>query len=313
MNAQVSDAPPRGWGGAWQLLRGTFSEWWEDNTLRMAASLAFYTIFSVAPVLLIAVGIASFFLSRDAAVEQLLSQLRSLIGGEGAQAVRQVIESQAGFGRGVRAIVTGAVTLFLGATVVFMELQAALNQIWDVKAEPRRGVILQYVFDRLRSFGIAIAVGFLLLVSLVLSTALTMMENYMNTWLPGVPLLWQALNVVTSMSVATVLFALVYKYLPDAVIAWRDVWIGGAVTAVLFTIGKSLIGIYLGQTAMGSAFGAAGSLAVLLIWIYYSALICFFGAEFTQVYARMYGSRIRAEAHAVRAGRKSDDELPGEP
>ena len=304
MDTNASDAPPRGWRAVWRLVRATFVEWWEDNTLRMAASLAFYTIFSIAPVLLIAVGVASFFLSRDAAVEQLLAELRALVGDQGAQAVRQVIESQAGFGRGIRAIVTGVVTLFLGATVVFMELQAALNQIWDVKAEPRRGVILQYLFDRLRSFGIAVAVGFLLLVSLVLSTALTLMENYMNAWMPGVPLLWGALNLVTSVVVATVLFALIYKYLPDAVIAWRDVWVGAAVTAALFTVGKSLIGFYLGQTAMGSAFGAAGSLAVLLIWIYYSALICFFGAEFTQVYARLYGSRIRAEEHAVRAGKK---------
>ncbi len=175
-----------------------------------------------------------------------------------------------------------------------------------MQAAPRRGVILKYLLDRLRSFGIALSVGFLLLVSLVLSAGLNILQNYFNNWLPGVPLLWQTLNVVTSFVVVALLFALIYRYLPDAVIAWKDVWIGAAVTSALFTLGKYGISVYLGQTATASAFGAAGSLAVLLIWIYYSALICFFGAELTQVYARMFGSRIRPEEHAVRTGAKSD-------
>ncbi len=291
---------------AWRLISASVEEWWKDNTFRLAASLAFYTIFSIAPVLLIAIGAASLFFSRETAVDRIVGELQSLVGPQGAQAIRQVIEASSGIGRGIWAIVTGVITLFLGATVVFAELQSALNAIWDVKAAPRRGVILTYLLDRLRSFGIALGVGFLLLVSLVLSAALSAIQNYMDAWMPGVPLLWQILNIGISFIVIALLFAMIYKYLPDAVITWRDVWIGAAVTSALFTAGKYLISLYLGQTAAASAFGAAGSFAVLLIWIYYSALISFFGAEFTQVYSRMYGSRIRPEEHAVRVGKKAD-------
>lgn len=306
MHATSNESRPRGWSGVWRLLKGTFVEWWNDNTFRLSASLAFYTIFSIAPVMLIAVGVASLFLTRESAVNAITTELQSLVGAQGAQAVRQVLESQSGFGQSVWAIGTGIVAFLLGASVVFAELQAALNQIWDVQAAPRRGVILKYVFDRLRSFGIALSVGFLLLVSLVLSAALSILQGYLNHWLPGVPMLWQMLNTITSFVLIALLFALIYRYLPDAVIAWRDVWIGASATAALFTLGKYAISLYLGQTATASAFGAAGSFAVLLIWIYYSALICFFGAEFTQVYARIYGSRIRPEEHAVRVGEKSD-------
>lgn len=289
-----------------RLFKVTVIEWWQDDTFRLAASLAFYTIFSLAPILLIAVGTASLFLSRDAAAERIIGEVQSMVGEEGATAVRQVIESTQGFGGGVIPIVTGIVTFLLGASAVFGELQAALNKIWDVRVEPKRGVLLKLVFDRLRSFSIALAVGFLLLVSLILSAALNALQDYMNHWMPGMPLLWQLANLFTSFAIAAVLFAMIYKFLPDAVIAWRDVWMGAAVTALLFTIGKFAIGVYLGRTAIASAFGAAGSFAVLLIWIYYSALISFLGAEFTQVYARMYGSKIRAEEHARRAGEKSD-------
>lgn len=306
MTATSNNSRPRGWNGVWRLLKGTFVEWWNDNTFRLSASLAFYTIFSIAPVMVIAVGVASLFLTRESAVDSITAELQSLVGAQGAQAVRQVLESQSGFGQSVWAIGTGIVTFLLGASVVFAELQAALNQIWDVQAAPRRGVILKYLFDRLRSFGIALSVGFLLLVSLVLSAALSILQSYLNHWLPGVPMLWQMLNTITSFVLIALLFALIYRYLPDAVIAWRDVWIGASATAALFTLGKYAISLYLGQTATASAFGAAGSFAVLLIWIYYSALICFFGAEFTQVYARIYGSRIRPEEHAVRVGEKSD-------
>jgi membrane protein len=290
----------------WQLLKATGMEWWKDNTFRLAASLAFYTIFSIAPVLLIAVGIASLFLARENAVHQIVKEVQQLTGAEGANAVRQVLNSAGGIGHGVWAITVGVVTLFLGSSVVFAELQSALNQVWDVKPEPRRGLILDYLFDRLRSFSIALGVGFLLLVSLVLSAALSGLQDYMTEWMPTVPWLWQGLNLVVSFLLITVLLAAIYKYLPDAVIQWRDVWVGAAVTSLLFTAGKYLIGVYLGQTATGSAFGAAGSFAVLLIWIYYSALISFFGAEFTQVWARRHGRKIVAEAHARRAGNKPD-------
>jgi membrane protein len=276
----------------WELLKLTLTEWTNDDAFELSAALAFYTIFSIAPVLLIAVGAAS--------------EMEKMIGAQGANAVRQVIESSRGFGKGLWAVSVGIVTLIMGATAVFGELQSALNQIWDVKAKPDRGVIMSFIVDRLRSFSIAICVGFLLLISLVISAVISGLQNYMNNWLPGIPWVWQTANVVASFFVVAVLFAMIYKFLPDVVISWKDVWIGAAVTALLFSAGKYAIGIYLGKTATASAFGAAGSLVVLLFWVYYSALISFLGAEFTQVYARRYGPGILPQRHAVRVGRKSD-------
>jgi len=283
---------------AWLLLKNTAIEWWNDNTFRLAASLAFYTIFSVAPVLLIAVGAASLFFVRQTAVNRVVHELQQLVGSQGADAIRTVLESSAGLGKGAWAITIGVITLVLGASVVFAELQSALNAIWDVKVKVRRGFLLDYLIDRLRSFSIAACVGFLLLVSLVLSAALSALQDYLTNWMPSMPWIWQVGNTGVSLVIVALLFALIYKFLPDVEIGWRDVWIGAAVTSVLFNGGKYLIGIYLGHAAIGSAFGAAGSFAVLLVWIYYSALICFFGAEFTQVYARRHGRKIQPENHA---------------
>ena len=297
-------------GEALVLLKHTILEWWNDNTFRLAAALAFYTIFSIAPVLLIAVGIASLFLSREKAVQQIVHEVQRMTGPQGASAIRQVLESSAGIGKGAWAIAVGLATLFVGASVVFAELQAALNRIWDVQTPVRRGFVLDYIFDWLRSFSIALGVGFLLLVSLVFSAAVGGLQDYLMQWMPSVPWLWQAANLGISFILIGFMFAMIYKYLPDAEIAWREVWIGAAVTSFLFNFGKYLIGLYLGRAAIGSSFGAAGSFAVFLIWIYYSALISFFGAEFTQVYARRHGARIQPEAHAQRSGRKSDDGPP---
>lgn len=306
MHATLNDSRQHGWRGAWRLVKTSFVEWWQDDTFRYAAALAFYTIFSVAPILLIAVGAASLFFARDIATERIVAEIQRMVGSQGAQAVRQVIDASTGFGKSIWAIASGLVTFLLGAGAVFAELQAALNKIWDVQAQPRRGVFLSFIFDRLRSFTIALGVGFLLLVSLVVSAALAALQDYFTSWMPGVPGLWQLANVVASFAIAALLFAMIYKYLPDVEITWNDVAIGAVVTAALFTGGKYLIGLYIGQTAAANAFGAAGSFAVLLIWIYYSALVSFLGAEFTQVYARLYGSRIKPSTHAVRVGGKSD-------
>lgn len=290
----------------WQLLKIAFQEWRNDDAFRLAASLAFYTLFSIAPVLLIAVGVASFFLAPETATEKVVAEIEKMVGAEGAHAVRQIIEASRGFGKGIGAISVGIVTFILGASAVFGELQAALNKIWDVQADPRRGVIIRLIFERLRSFSISLGVGFLLLTSLIISAVISGLEDYLNSRMPGMPWLWQSANIIASFFVAALLFAMIYKYLPDVRLVWKDVWIGAAVTAALFTAGKYVIGLYLGQTAMASAFGAAGSFAVLLVWVYYSALISFFGAEFTQVYARRYGSGIRPQKHAVRVGNKPD-------
>ncbi len=285
------------------VLKNTGIEWWNDNIFRLAAALAFYTIFSLAPILVIAVGAASLFFARERAVNQVATELQRLIGEQGAGAIRQVLESTAGLGQGAFAISVGIVTLILGSSVVFAELQSALNQIWGVRSVVRRGVILDLALDRLRSFSIALGVGFLLLVSLVLSAALSAVQDYLTNWMPSVPALWQTGNIVISFFIVALLFAMVYKFLPDVQIEWRDVWIGAFVTSLLFNGGKYLISIYLGHTALGSAFGAAGSFAVLLVWIYYSALICFFGAEFTQVYARRHGRQIQPAEHARSVGK----------
>jgi membrane protein len=290
----------------WELLKLTFAEWTNDDAFELSAALAFYTIFSIAPVLLIAVGVASFFFAPGTAADRIVGEMGTMIGRQGANAVKQVIESSRGFGKGVWAVSVGIITLITGATAVFGELQSALNRMWDVQAKPDRGVILSFIVDPLRSFATAVCEGFLLLVSLVVSAAISGLQDYLDQWLPGIPWVWQTANSVSSFLVIAVLFALIYKFLPDVVIAWKDVWIGAAVTALLFSGGKYAIGIYLGRTATTSAFGAAGSLVVLLFWVYYSALISFLGAEFTQVYARRYGPGIQPKRHAVRVGRKAD-------
>ena len=288
------------------MLKLTFAEWTNDNAFQLSAALAFYTMFSIAPLLLIVVGVASFFLAPETATNRIVGEMEKMVGPQGAHAVQQVIESSRGFGKGLWAVSVGIVTLIMGATAVFGELQTALNYMWDVKAKPDRNAIMSLVITRLRSFSIALCVGFLLLVSLVISAVISGLQDYMNQWLPGFPSLWQAANVIASFFVVAVLFAMIYKFLPDVVISWKDVWIGAVVTALLFTGGKYLIGVYLGQTATASAFGAAGLLVVLLSWGYYSALIGFLGAEFVQVYARRYGSGIQPKKHAVRVGRKTD-------
>ncbi len=306
MADDVKSEPIRNtWAGEmWLLLKMTTIEWWNDNTFRLAASLAFYTIFSMAPVLIIAAGVASLFFARDIANERILAEVEKLVGGQGMEAMREVLQASENFGNSAWAIMVGIGAFLVGATAVFVELQAALNTVWVVEVKPKRSILLDLLRDRLRSFAIALGVGFILLVSLVMSAAISALQGWFDRWSPGMPLLWQAGNIATSFVAATLLFAMIYRYLPDVRIAWKDVWVGAAVTGGLFTGGKYAIGAYLGQTAVASAFGAAGSFAVLLIWVYYSSLISFYGAEFTRVYARRYGSGIRPQKHARRAGRK---------
>lgn len=291
----------------WRLTTAVFWEWWDDNTFRLSAALALYTIFSIAPILLIAISLAGFVFGQEAAQGQIVSQISGLVGDQGGQAVDEVMEATEGVGRSPLAMTVGLVTLVVGSTVVFAELQAALNHVWDVRAAPTRGVIMGLIRDRLLSFGLALAVVFLLLVSMVVSAALAGAQAYLDQRMPDIHWLWRILHSLTSFVIITFLFALIYRYLPDVKITWRDVAIGSIVTAMLFGIGKFAIGAYMGKMAFASSYGAAGSFVVLLIWIYYSALIFFFGAEFTQVYARRYGSRIRPQPHAVRVGRKPDN------
>jgi membrane protein len=291
----------------WTLARISAVEWFNDNTFRLSASLAFYTIFSMAPILLIAVSVASVWFGHEAAVRHLLLEIEMLVGSDGANAVKPMLEQFGQTPPSIGAGIVGFVVLAMGSTAVFAELQSALNFIWDVEASPRRGYLRGLLRDRLQSFAIVISVGFLLLVSLVLSASISAVQEILSSRFQEVPEVWRVLNIVVSFAMTSVLFALIYKYLPDVRITWRDVAIGAVVTAALFTVGKDLIGLYLGRIGIASSYGAAGSFVVLLIWVYYSALICFYGAEFTQVYARRFGSRIHPEPHAVRTGRKPTD------
>ena len=295
-----------GWFQFATILKLAAIEWWGDNTLRLAASLAFYTIFSFAPLLVIVAGIAGLVFDSQAAIEQLVAQIQGLVGADGGAIVRGILEGVGSEEGGGMATAVGAFTLILGSTAVFGELQAALNQIWDVKTEVRRGVFGSLVRERLLSFGVVIGIGFLLLVSLVASAALAAAQEWMAASMPFLGGLWQTLNVLLSFALTTALFVLMYKLLPDVKLPWRDVLVGAVVTAVLFTIGKILIGLYLGRASVGSYYGAAGSFVVLLVWVYYSALVCFYGAELTHIYAKEIGSGVRPQEHAVRKGEKSD-------
>jgi len=277
-----------------------------DEVFRLSASLAFYTIFSLAPVLLIAVAIASLFFDEQTAVSRIESEVRGMVGNGGAEAIHQVMEASKGLGSGFWPLLIGIGTVIVGATAVFADLQSALNKIWDVESAPKRGMLVNLVINRARSFAIALGVGFLLLVSLIFSAAISGLQDSLTVWMPSVPWLWQSVNIGASFLVVGLLFAMIYRFLPDVHLEWKDVSVGAAITALLFTVGKYGIGLYLGQTAVASAFGASGSFVVLLFWVYYSALISFFGAEFTQVFARRYGAGIRPTSQAKRVGRKAD-------
>lgn len=283
----------------WQLLRDTVSEFIGDNSMQHAAALSFYAIFSLAPLVIIAVGIAGVIFGEAQAQKEILAQIRDLAGPNAAESLTSVFEQSGGKQGGILAASVGAGLLLFGATTVFGQLQSSLNAIWNVEPKPGQGV-MGFVRTRFLSLGMVLGIGFLLLTSLILSAALSALDGYLNTQFPGADILWQVVNFVISIGVIALLFAVIFRYLPDAEISWRDVMIGALATSVLFNIGKLGIGLYLGNSTVGSAYGAAGSLVVLLMWVYYSSLILFFGAEFTQVYARRFGSRIEPSPHAVR-------------
>ncbi|MGE5262987.1 MAG: YihY/virulence factor BrkB family protein [Acidobacteriota bacterium] len=282
-----------------ELFKDTVSNWNKDHAPRLGAALAYYTVFSLGPLLIIVIAIAGLVFGAEAAQGQIVGQMQGLVGEQGAAFIQAAIESASQPRSSVIASVIGIVTLLLGALGVFAQLQDALNTIWDVTPKPDRGW-RGLIEDRLLSFSMILVVGFLLLVSLVASTALAAFFKYVGGVVPMTAIMAEGVNFFVSFAVITLLFALIFKYLPDAQIAWSYVWIGAAMTALLFTIGKVILGIYLGNSAVSSAYGAAGSLVVVLVWVYYSAQILFFGAEFTKVYANRYGAGIIPAPNAVR-------------
>ncbi|CAG0935770.1 hypothetical protein TFLX_04620 [Thermoflexales bacterium] len=280
------------------LIKATLQEWGEDKAARLAAALAYYTVFSIPPLLIIVLAVVGQFYDQSTARQQLMAQIADLLGREGADFIQGLLESASRPADTFLASLLSVVTLLLGATGVFGELQGALNTIWEVAPKPGRGW-LGTLKDRFLSFTMVLGIGFLLLVSLVVSTALSALGNFFAGEVAQTSGVLQLLNSLVSFGIITLLFALIFKVIPDVRIAWRDVWLGALVTALLFVIGKFAIGLYLGRSSVASTYGAAGSLVIILLWIYYSAQILFLGAEFTQVYANRYGSQVRPAADAV--------------
>jgi membrane protein len=282
----------------WRMTLRAAQDWWEDNCLRLAASLAYYTALSLAPLVLLITGLVGMVLDRQQVATQLAVQLEGLMGPAGRELVNSILATTSPQG-GTWAAVVSLVTLVIGATAVFGELQATLNLIWEVQPAPTGGVwagIWALLKERLFSLGLVFALTFLLLVSLVVSATLAAAAVLFQG--PEQALLSRLLELAGSLLVLTFVFALLFTYVPDAEVRWRDVWPGAVITAALFTLGKTAIGYYLGQASVGSAYGAAGSMVVLLVWVYYSALIFFFGAEFTHAWATRQGA-VAPQPHAV--------------
>lgn len=285
----------------WELLKETYEEWSNDNALRLGAALSYYMIFSLPPVLLIVIALAGFIFGEDAARGRIVDEIQVLIGRSGAEGVETMIQNAYKPEAGIIATIVGIVTLIVASTGVFAELQDALNTVWNVKPAEGRGV-MDILRVRLFSFIMIVGIGFLLLVSLVISASISALNDYVLQYQAELisKTLLQIINLVVSLAISTGLFAMIYKLLPDVRIAWKDVWLGAFFTSLLFTIGKFGIGLYLGNSDIGSSYGAAGSMAIILFWVYYSSQILFFGAEFTQVYSRRFGRTATPIRGAVR-------------
>ena len=272
------------------LLKDTFSEWRADNASRLGAALAFYSLFSMAPLLIIVISIAGLVFGQEAAEGRVVQELQGLVGPDAARSIETMIENARRPSTSVITALAGLMTLLIGAAGVFGQLQDALNIIWEAPRRPKR-TILKSIQDRFLSFTMLLGTGFLLLVSLVVGVAVTALNESLTRLMAISAPVLEAGHTIVSFGIVTLLFAMIFKLLPDVKIAWSDVWIGATATSLLFTIGKYLIGLYLGKSSTASAYGAAGSLVTVLLWVYYSAQILFLGAEFTQVYAGRYGSR----------------------
>ncbi|PLC52057.1 ribonuclease BN [Pollutimonas nitritireducens] len=278
-----------------RLGKESVAAWQEDGASSMGAAIAFYTTFSIAPLLIIVIAVAGFVWGEDAVRGEIFRQIGGMVGTENASGVQNLIKSADKPAQGITATLASVIVLVVGSTTVFAELQGALDRIWKVPASTVKTGILATLRARLLSFGLVLGLAFLLLVSLVLSAALAAFGQWTSGLFPGWELLLQLINAVVSLGIATVLFAMIYKFMPQAKIDWRDVWVGAFVTAVLFEVGKALIALYVGKSSTISSLTAAGSLVMVLIWVYYAAQVFLLGAEFTWMYARRYGSRRSAE------------------
>jgi membrane protein len=281
------------------LFKRALAGWWNDNVPRLGASLAYYTLFALAPILIVAITIAGLVFGADAVQRQVTTEISGLVGEEGGKAVRAMLEGAAQRGGNGIATAVGLVTFFLGSTGAFLELQTALNAIWRVKPKENAS-IKDMLLQRLLSFGLVVGVGFVLLVSLLVSAGLSALNSYIGALVPEIAAIWQGINTLVSLGVVTLLFAMIYQFLPDVDLRLRHVWVGALVTAGLFNIGKYLIGLYLGTSGVATAYGAAGSVVVLLVWVYYSAQVVLLGAEFTRAYVERFDTRPKPSPHATK-------------
>jgi membrane protein len=284
----------------WKILKKTFINFYQDDTMSDASSIAFYTIFSMPAILIIALSIGSAFYEKNHVQDELLNQVSRLVGRESAKEIESILSNATLDKTNTFAKIAGVITLIFSATTVFISLQSSLNKIWGIKPKPRNGII-KFTMNRLLSLAMVASIGFVLLVSLVIDALLMLFQEMLSHVLEGTTLyILNFINIIISLGFITVVFGLMFKVLPDARIKWRDVWVGSIVTMVLFTTGKFLIGFYLGNSSFNSAYGAAGSLVIILVWIYYSTTIFLFGAELTAVYTEESGSRIEPYSTAVR-------------
>lgn len=283
----------------WQIAREIVNEYSDDKVPKLAAALSYYTVFSLAPILVICIALAGAIFGADAAQGRIVGELQDLFGEQAASLIQAAIKKTAESNGGTIAAIISLAVLIISAVAAFSELQDSLNIIWKVKSRPGQAI---WGFFRIRlvSFALIVALGFLLLVSLIITAALGALYDYLSARLPITPIVLEVLNNVITLVVIFGLFSMIYKILPDVELSWRDVRTGALVTTVLFVIGKFLIGLYLGRGSIGSTYGAAGSLAIIFVWVYYSAQILFLGAEFTYVYSSRLGSGVRPSAHAVK-------------
>ncbi|WP_293891455.1 YihY/virulence factor BrkB family protein [Flavobacterium sp.] len=282
-----------------RILKDTFNSFLDNRGLKLSASLSYYTVFSLAPLLLLMISLAGVFFGREAIQGQVFGEINGLIGNEAAAQIQEIIKNMELSGETTMAVIIGGITLIIGATSVFVDIQESINIIWKVKAKPKRGW-LKLLTDRLLSSSLIVGLGFLLIVSLMVNGALLAISEWLKGYFLDVTVIvFQIANIVVSFVVIMTLFGVIFKFLPDAKIAWKDVRSGAFFTACLFMLGRFLIGIYINYTSTGLAYGAAGSLIVILVWVYYTAAILYFGAEFTRVYAEYMGARIEPADYAV--------------
>ncbi|MCU0469123.1 MAG: YihY/virulence factor BrkB family protein [Arcicella sp.] len=281
------------------FAKNVFTEFSNDNAMKLSASLSYYTIFSLAPMLVVIISVAGIFLGKDAIQGEIYGQIKWLIGTEAAKQVQELIKNAELSNKSGVAAVVGSVTLLIGATGVFAEIQDSINFIWSLKAKPKNSW-LKYLTNRFLSFSLIITLGFLLIVSLLANAFIDIFSGKLKIYFAEATVyLFSIVNFLIVLLVISTLFAIIFKVLPDGKIRWKDAFVGASATAVLFMIGKSLIGFYLGQSNIGGAFGAAGSVIIILLWVYYSSIILFLGAEFTKVYTQTYGKGIQPNEHAV--------------